>query len=180
MSGPKRAKKLGVFEEDNGEMSPQQKVFNSGYLMRDIVKWTDSRPDFHSIRQVVPGGVNVQWYADRKFRDETRLAFKPKYYDDPRLQTYFNSRGRKVLRVMYKDAEADFDVMRVEELTDSSSGWNPDYVFNIKNLVVTEYDNRGREVAKFYPPQKGEMHAKNQPYDAQFWSDILKDAPYEE
>lgn len=182
MSDPKRAKKLGVYEgTDDEDMTPQRKVFNSGYLMRDIVKWTNSRSDFHTIRQVVPGGVNVQWYSDPAFRQETRNMFKSKYDPDPRIYDYFNSRGRKEIKIAYTDPIDDTLVLRTEAIEDSG---RINYVLDIDDLIVIEYDLNGREIAKYtknYSWQKGEItrsvdedERENQPYDSEIWSRIIK------
>lgn len=182
MSENKRAKKLGVYEStDAAEMTPQMKVFNSGYLMRDIVKWTNSRSDFHAVRQVVPGGVNVQWYSDPEFRQETRHMFKSKYAPDPVITEYFNSRGRKEIKIAYADPIDDAHVLRTESIEDSG---RINYVLDIDDLIVREYDLQGREIAQYsknYSWRKGsitesvdEDERENHPYNAQIWSHILK------
>lgn len=176
----KRAKFSGVYKEIDSDMSPQEKVFNSPYLIRDLVRWTNSPADFHSIRQVVRGGINVPWYADPAFREETRMMFHSKFAPDPSIQVDFDSEdGRKRISILYADPETDTHVLRQETLKDSRRSRLNAYNFDLKNLVVSEFNLDGRQIGGHsrsysYGPGLSGFDVRNQPLDKHLWERIIR------
>lgn len=151
----KRAKSESLVKvEEKEEGVSATTVFNSPYLVREIVKWNGAK-DFESARFVVKGGLNVMWNSKdkdfrRKFRHET-LSMLTEDLDYRIGEEYesieFLNKAGEVVRTEYA-VNSDPTNLRVTEYKMSGESWDATFIHTWAETKLETRDGLQQTLSK--------------------------------